>query len=293
VPRPEHPRYGALLRRTDGRPDVDALIGLARGCEAAGFAALIAAEHLEPVTLLAALSPHTSRIGLVAPAATDHDEPYHVARKVATLDHICGGRAGWLPGGTRSDRVVEFVDVVTGLWGSYAADALLRDRATGRYYRRDGRRAIDHRGRHFTVAGPLNLAPPPQGHPVLFASGGSAFAARVGEVILAPPVGPDEAVAYRRGLDAAVTAAGRDPGDVRVWSVLPETAGSPVAVADRIEALWSTGAVDGFAVSLPSRPERFRAEVLPILGGRVPFRPAEGTTLRERLELPHPSRGGS
>lgn len=276
MPRPDHLQFGALVHGSgghiagwrhpsapaDAELDLDGHVRLARLLEDAGFAALFVADvvavwghqldslhrttradYLEPITLLAALSQQTSAIGLVATATTSYNEPYNLARKFATLDHISGGRAGWnvvtsvvpLEAGNfgraehfahaeRYARAAEFVDVVKKLWDSYADDGAPRDRATGLYLRRDGRRAIDHHGEHFDVAGPLNLTRPPQGHPVLFQAGasetGRAFAARVGEVVFTAPVGTGEAVEYRSGLDAAVTAAGRDPGDVRVWPIL-------------------------------------------------------------------------
>jgi alkanesulfonate monooxygenase SsuD/methylene tetrahydromethanopterin reductase-like flavin-dependent oxidoreductase (luciferase family) len=326
VPRPERPRFGALIHAPGGSGaglDVDVHLRVARTLEDAGFAALLVhhGAHLEPITLLAAVSQRTTHLGLVATVTTSVNEPYNVARKLASLDHISGGRAGWnLADAGNFERATEFVDVVKGLWDSYAEGALIRDNVSGVYFKRDGRRAIDHHGKDFRVAGPLNLARPPQGHPVLFRDAepeaGRAFAARVGEVVRTAPAGVAEAVEYRRRLDAAVTAAGRDPADVRVWAALTPVdagtdrsrsrrderagvplsarssiAGSPSRVADRIEALWRSGAVDGFTVSFPSLPEqvdRFTAEVLPILAERGVFRPAEGATLRERLGLPVP-----
>ena len=148
--------------------------------------------QFEPLTLLSALAMVTSRVGLVATASTTYNEPYHIARKFASLDHISGGRAGWnvvtsatdmegqnfnrdgAPGyGERYGRAAEFVDVVQGLWESWDDDAFVRDRASGINYRPEGLHVLDHRGVHFQVRGPLNVARTPQGAPVIVQAGAS------------------------------------------------------------------------------------------------------------------------
>jgi FMN-dependent oxidoreductase (nitrilotriacetate monooxygenase family) len=148
--------------------------------------------YFEPLTLLSGIAAMTQRLGLVATASTSFNEPYNVARKFASLDHISGGRAGWnvvtSAGGAsalnfsrdkhyghdeRYDRAVEFAAVVRGLWDSWEDDAFLRDRATQRYFDPAKLHLLNHRGEHFSVRGPLNAARPPQGHPVLFQAGGS------------------------------------------------------------------------------------------------------------------------
>lgn len=132
---------------------------------------------LEPLTLLAALAVSTSRIGLIATASTTYTEPFNLARQFSSLDHISGGRIGWnivtswmarsasnyggapqLSHAERYERAEEYLEVVTGLWDSWAADAVLDDRERGHYSRVDRVRAIDHHGKHYQVAGPLNLS---------------------------------------------------------------------------------------------------------------------------------------
>src|SRR3984957_19627508 len=129
--------------------------------------------ELEPLTLLSALAAVTRRIGLVATASTTYNEPFHVARKYASLDHISGGRAGWnivtswseeearnfnrdthLDYDTRYERAEEFVRVVTGLWDSWEGEAFPRDKARGLYYVPDKLHVLDHQGKHFKVRGP-------------------------------------------------------------------------------------------------------------------------------------------
>jgi FMN-dependent oxidoreductase (nitrilotriacetate monooxygenase family) len=160
----------------------------------------------EPFTLLSALSQATDRIGLVATASTTFDEPFHIARRFASLDHISGGRAGWnvvttanpdaalnfgraehLEHDERYWRAREFVDVVTGLWDSFADDAFVRDTAAGVYLDPQKMHVLDHKGKHLSVRGPLNIARPVQGWPVIVQAGasevGRQFAAETAEVI--------------------------------------------------------------------------------------------------------------
>src|SRR3954469_18403272 len=141
----------------------------------------------EPVTLLSALAMMTQHIGLVATTTTTYDEPFAVARRFASLNHISKGRAGWnlvttsnpgdalnfshdahVPRDDRYERAAEFAGVVKGLWDSWADDAFPQDKASGRFLDPSRVHALTHRGKHFQVAGPLNAPRPPQGHPVIF-----------------------------------------------------------------------------------------------------------------------------
>jgi alkanesulfonate monooxygenase len=160
----------------------------------------------EPFTLLSALSTVTERIGLVATASTTFDEPYHIARRFASLDHISGGRAGWnivttsnpdaalnfgrddhMAHDDRYRRAREFYDVVTGLWDSFADDAFVRDVDSGIYVDPARMHVLGHKGEYLSVRGPLNIARPPQGWPVIVQAGaseaGRQLAAETAEVI--------------------------------------------------------------------------------------------------------------
>src|ERR1700722_3004630 len=160
----------------------------------------------EPFTLLSALAGATERIGLIATASTTFDEPYHIARRFASLDHISGGRAGWnivttanpdaalnfgyesqMDHDTRYVRAREFYDVVTGLWDSFADDAFLRDVEAGLYFDPARMHVLDHKGPSLSVRGPLNIARPVQGWPVIVQAGssepGRQLAAETAEVI--------------------------------------------------------------------------------------------------------------
>jgi FMN-dependent oxidoreductase (nitrilotriacetate monooxygenase family) len=146
----------------------------------------------EPMTLLPALAAVTERLGLIATASTTFDAPYHVARRFASLDHIRGGRAGWnlvttsnpdaalnfgleehVEHDERYRRAREFFDVVTGLWDSWADDALIRDVESGIFFDPDKLHVLDHKGKYYSVRGPLNIARPVQGWPVIVQAGSS------------------------------------------------------------------------------------------------------------------------
>jgi len=146
----------------------------------------------DPLTLLPALAAVTEHIGLIATASTTYNEPYHVARKFASLDHISGGRAGWnlvtsanpheamnfgrdehMEHGERYHRAREFFDVVTGLWDSWADDAFIRDVESGIYFDPEKLHVLNHEGEHLKVRGPLNVARPIQGWPVIVQAGAS------------------------------------------------------------------------------------------------------------------------
>jgi len=184
---------------------------LIRKLEAGKFDAFFMADHLavlnmpvnalkrshtvtsfEPFTLLSALSQATDRIGLVATGSTTFDEPYHVARRFASLDHISGGRAGWnnittsnpdaalnfglddhMEHDERYRRAREFYDVVTGLWDSFADDAFVRDVDSGIYVDPEKIHVLGHKGKYLSVRGPLNIARPVQGWPVIVQAGAS------------------------------------------------------------------------------------------------------------------------
>src|ERR1700709_803212 len=146
----------------------------------------------EPFTLLSALAAVTENIGLIATGSTTFDEPYHVARRFASLDHISGGRAGWnivttsnpdaalnfglddhMEHAQRYKRAREFYEVVTGLWDSFADDAFVRDVKSGLYFDPAKMHVLNHKGKYLSVRGPLNIARPVQGWPVIVQAGAS------------------------------------------------------------------------------------------------------------------------
>ena len=167
--------------------------------------------NFEPITLLSALSVTTKNIGLVATASTSYNEPFHVARKFASLDHLSGGRAGWnlVTSGQdeeaynfsrsahyrhaeRYRRAHEFAQVVKGLWDSWDDDAFIRNKETGDFFHPAKLHTLHHKGDHFSVKGPLNIPRPPQGHPVIVQAGGSddmiEVASEFAEVVFCTPL---------------------------------------------------------------------------------------------------------
>src|SRR6218665_2437182 len=239
--------------------------------EAAKFDAFFMADHLtvlnmpvealkrshtvtsfEPFTLLSALAGATERIGLVATASTTFDAPYHVARRFASLDHISGGRAGWnivttsnpdaalnfgladhMEHAERYKRAREFYDVVTGLWDSFADDAFVRDVESGLFFDPAKMHVLDHQGKYLKVRGPLNIARPVQGWPVIVQAGasedGKQLAAETAEAVFTGggPIG--DAQKLYADIKGRMAKIGRDPDHLKI---LP---GAFVVVGDSIE----------------------------------------------------------
>jgi N-acetyl-S-(2-succino)cysteine monooxygenase len=195
--------------------------------------------HFEPITLLSALSVVTEHIGLVATASTTYNEPYHLARKFASLDHLSGGRAGWnvvtsateaeahnfnrdrhMEHALRYERAREFLQVVTGLWDSWDDDAFVRDKESGVYVDPDKLHVLNHKSKHFSVRGPLNVARPPQGYPVIVQAGasqdGQEFAAATAEVIFTAQQTLAEAQAFYAGIKGRLAKYGRSPDHLKI-----------------------------------------------------------------------------
>ncbi|UPG73931.1 LLM class flavin-dependent oxidoreductase [Roseomonas gilardii subsp. gilardii] len=244
---------------------------LARRLEEAKFDAFFMADHLavldmpvralkrshtvtsfEPFTLLSALAGATERIGLVATASTTFDEPYHIARRFASLDHLSGGRAGWnivttanpdaalnfgqdtqMEHDARYDRAREFYDVVTGLWDSFADDAFLRDAESGIYFDPERMHVLDHHGPYLNVRGPLNIARPVQGWPVIVQAGaseaGRQLAAETAEVVFGASPNLEAGKSFYRDVKGRMERLGRDPDHLKI---LPAAF---LVVADSIE----------------------------------------------------------
>lgn len=226
--------------------------------EAAKFDAFFMADHLavlnmpvealkrshtttsfEPFTLLSALSQATEKIGLVATASTTYDEPYHIARRFASLDHISGGRAGWnivttgnpessknfsrdehMQHGDRYERAREFYDVVTGLWDSFSDDAFVRDAASGTYLNPEKMHVLDHKGENLSVRGPLNIARPVQGWPVIVQAGqsdaGRQLAGETAEAVFCSPRTIEAAQELYKDIKGRAKAAGRNPNHLKI-----------------------------------------------------------------------------
>ncbi|BDZ51317.1 monooxygenase [Frondihabitans sucicola] len=218
----------------------------------------------EPFTLLSALSQVTEHIGLAATVSTTYNEPYHVARTLASLDHLSRGRAAWnlvtsrydeeaknfggdshLDHTRRYERGREFVDVVNGLLDSWDDDAIVADAESGIFADREKLHTLNHRGEFFDVRGPLNIARPPQGHPVLFQAGGSEsgleLAAATADAVFARGGSLADSQAFYADLKARTERAGRDRDRLSILpSVMPvvgETREAARAEAEAILAL--------------------------------------------------------
>lgn len=196
-------------------------------------------DHFEPLTLLSALAAVTERIGLVATVTTSYNEPYHVARKFASLDHLSGGRSGWnlvtsdaaaealnfnrqehFGHTERYARAREFHEVVTGLWDSWEDDAFTRDKASGQYYDPAKLHVLNHEGEHFRVQGPLNVARSPQGRPVIVQAGssetGRELAAQTAEVVFTAQTSLAAARDFYSDLKGRLGKFGRTPDELKI-----------------------------------------------------------------------------
>ena len=234
--------YAELARRAEAAK-FDAVfladsVGV-RNSDIASLSRTARSDHFEPLTLLSALAMVTERIGLIATVSTTYNEPFHVARKFASLDHISGGRAGWnlvtssgqgeaqnfnldehVEHARRYARAAEFHDVVLGLWDSWEDDAFVRDTRSGVYFDPDKLHPLNHRGEHFRVRGPLNVARSPQGRPVVVQAGASPagrdLAARTAEVIFVAHQTFDEAQTFYRDIKQRARVHGRDPDQIKI-----------------------------------------------------------------------------
>ncbi|GGN59387.1 MULTISPECIES: LLM class flavin-dependent oxidoreductase [Sphingomonadaceae] len=264
-------RYPGAL--PDANFSLAAIQRFIRSLEAAKFDYFFMADHLgvlnlprqalmrshtvtsfEPFTLLSALAGVTERIGLVATASTTYDEPFHVARRFASLDHISGGRTGWNvvttsnPDSSRNfgletqpdhaaryHRAREFHDVVTGLWDSFADDAFVMDAAKGIYFDPARMHALNHKGEHFSVSGPLNIARPVQGWPVIFQAGasdpGRQLAAETAEAVFAAESTLEGSKAYYDDVKGRAATVGRNPDHIKIMPAVFLVVGDTVEEA--------------------------------------------------------------
>ncbi len=244
--------------------------------------------HLEPTVLLTALAVGTSRIGLIGTASTSYNEPYNLARRFASLDHLSGGRAGWNVVTTAGDaaarnfgldhqplhrdryqRADEFLQVATKLWDSWADDAVVADKQAGVHARRDLVRPIGHRGEAFRVDGPLNLPRSPQAYPLLVQAGssedGKQFAARWAEAVFTAQPTLRESQEFYADLKRRVVAAGRNPDHVVVLPGIVPVIGDTEAQARELDAeldrlIGPQYAVAQLAQTLKVDPQRLRLD---------------------------------
>jgi alkanesulfonate monooxygenase len=247
--------------------------------EAAKFDAFFMADHMavlnmpidalkrshtvtsfEPFTLLSALSQATERIGLVATASTTFDAPYHIARRFASLDHISGGRAGWnivttsnpdaalnfgmdehMEHDERYRRAREFYDVVTGLWDSFADDAFIRDVESGIFFDPEKMHVLNHKGKYLSVRGPLNIARPIQGWPVIVQAGasdaGRQLAAETAEMVFTAVPNMAAGQTFYADVKGRMRKVGRNPDHMAIMPACMVILGETVEEARQKRAL--------------------------------------------------------
>lgn len=272
-----HPARWRVIDNPAQFLDIDAHIEVAQVAERAGFDAVFLSDFqclpmeppvepwhaLDPLLALAAISANTQSIGLIATVSTTLSQPYDLARKLASLDHISGGRAAWnivtsyLPEAARNfgielpthddryERAQEFVTVMKGLWSGWGQDALPLDQRTGRFVDWTKVSHLNHDGKHYKVRGPLQVPTSPQGQPILVQAGSSdvglGFGARHADLIYSLQTNVEAARAgYRRTKDA-VRGAGRDPDRTLFMPGIYPVIGSTEAEArrkiERLDAL--------------------------------------------------------
>lgn len=222
---------------------------------------------LDPAILLAQIAAVTEKIGLIGTASTSFNQPFDLARRFASLDHVSGGRAGWnIVASTmeneahnfgldthyghseRYARADEFVSIARRLWDSWEDGAVLADKESGVYTDPSRIHALDHKGAHFSVAGPLNVPRSPQGHPVLVQAGASAtgmdFASRHAEVIFTSHPAMESAVAFRKEMHDRLAAIGRSPTGLKIMTAITPIIGDTPDEAQATQA-WLDGAIPG------------------------------------------------
>ncbi|MFC0215936.1 LLM class flavin-dependent oxidoreductase [Paenibacillus chartarius] len=213
-------------------------------------------NRFEPLTLLSALTGATSHIGLVATLSTSYSEPFTVARQFASLDHLSRGRAGWnvvtspLEGSAlnfgkgghpqhalRYEIAEEHLEVVKGLWDSWEDDAFVRDKASGVFFDPAKLHTLHHKGKHFSVQGPLNIARSRQGHPVIFQAGssepGKELAAKSADAVYSGHETFEEARQFYADVKARAAAHGRRPEDILIFPGIGPIVGSTEEEAER------------------------------------------------------------
>ncbi|WP_347456119.1 LLM class flavin-dependent oxidoreductase [Acinetobacter sp. ANC 7454] len=261
---PATAQHAAGWRHPESRPqdhlNIDYIIELAKTAEQGLFDAYFLADGLsvrwgsavegqlglgdkgvgfEPVTLFAALSVATKNLGFIATASTTYEDPYILARKFASLDHISKGRAAWNVVTTASadtarnfgleqhpepkvryERADEFIEVTQKLWDSWEDDAFIYNKETGQFFQADKVHEPLHKGKHFNVQGPLNVSRPPQGYPVIVQAGqsenGRELAGKYAEVIFTAQQTLEDAQEFYRDVKSRLLKYGRHPDDLKI-----------------------------------------------------------------------------
>jgi len=251
----------------DASVNLDFYVQTALKAEAAGIAFAFVADGLyineksiphflnrfEPLTILSALATHTTKIGLAGTVSTSYSDPFTVARQLASLDLISRGRAGWnvvttpLEGSAKNYSRVhpehalryeiadEYLSVTQGLWDSWDEDAIVRNRASGQFFDKAKLHTLDHKGRFFEVAGPLNIGRSPQGQPVIFQAGSSdagiGLAGKYADAVFTHSPSLEETRVFLKRVKASAVSHGRQADDVKIFPGI-----GPIVAATQEEA---------------------------------------------------------
>ncbi|SDR50258.1 FMN-dependent oxidoreductase, nitrilotriacetate monooxygenase family [Paraburkholderia fungorum] len=214
-------------------------------------------NRFEPISILSALASVTSKIGLAGTISTSYSEPFTVARQFASLDLISGGRAGWnvvttpLEGTAKNYSAThpehalryqiadEYLSVTQGLWDSWDDDAVIRNRETGVFFDKDKLHTLDHKGKFFQVAGPLNIGRSPQGQPVIFQAGSSepgvALAGKYADAVFTHSPSLEETRVFSEQVKNSAVEHGRSRDDVKIYPGIGPVVG---ATAEEAEAKY-------------------------------------------------------
>lgn len=255
--------------------DLELYAHIAQRAEAAAIHGLFLSDGLttsaqkpgggfEPITFLTALAARTRHIGLVPTASTTYNEPFNLARQLASLDHLSGGRAGWnivtsawgernfgrepLAHADRYRRATDFVEAAIALWESWDADARVVDREAAVLVDPSRVRRTDVRSEHFSIEGPLNIDRSPQGRPFLFQAGSSTdglgLGAQYGDAVFAAHPDEETAVEFYGAIKGRVSDAGRDPDSLKVlpglYMLIGESPAHAKELAEQLAELEGT-----------------------------------------------------
>jgi FMN-dependent oxidoreductase (nitrilotriacetate monooxygenase family) len=251
----------------------------------------------------------TKNLGLVATATTTYNDPFNIARKFATIDHISKGRAGWnlvtsqnvdeaqnfsqdkhMAHALRYERAQEFYDVVTGLWDSWEDDAIIRDQATGRYIEASKLHVLNHKGKHFNVRGPLNVARPPQGYPIIAQAGssepGRELAARTADVVFTAQVSLQEAQAFYADVKGRMARYGRSPDHIRIMPGIRYVLGHTESEArEKYEMMLSEASEEGALSSVQRLCGDLDIRTFPLDGPLPDLPPSNAAVARQKMMI--------
>ena len=265
---------------------------------------------LEPTLVLTIMAAATRHIGLIATASTTYNDPFNLARRFASLDHLSGGRAGWnivttadedaalnfsMTGrpdhARRYERAAEFLEASLKLWDSWEDDAIVADKASGVHAVPERIHAADHAGEHFSVRGPLNVPRSPQGHPLIVQAGsspdGRAFAARHAEAIFTAQQTLADGQAFYADIKRRARELGRDPDAVKILPGIAPVIGSTEAAAQAIQRQLDEAIIPEYGMQRLASTLEIELESLE-LDGQLPFEllpdgPVEGAQSRSEL----------